>query len=150
MMTEICGYLKNWFNRRIDGSDYPKFQGKITLAGSTITCDGEPVELMEGQYFRILGSALNEGVFLYPTELNAETFDGEIWSMAVPEDVKRIDAEVEAWIAKYGNVESPAMSPYNSESFGGYSYSKGGSSSVFGAGSWKSVFADRLTRYKKL
>lgn len=150
MLTEICGYLKNWFNRKVDGTDFPKFKGEITVSGGSITTGD--VSLLDGQYFRILGSVLNDGVWQYSDnikDLKDEVFQGEIWSMAVPADVLRINDDIEAWLKKYGDIENPAMSPYNSESFGGYSYSKstGGSES---SSSWKSVFADRLSRYMKL
>ena len=72
--------------------------------------------------------------------------------MAVPKDVRNLITEIEAWVEKYGGVDSANMSPYQSESFGGYSYSKasGGSSSQASVPTWQSVFADRLGRYKKL
>ena len=63
-------------------------------------------------------------------------------------------AEIEAWQAKNGGVDSNAMSPYQSESFGGYSYSKsGGGSSDGGASSvptWQSTYASRLKAYRRI
>ena len=49
----------------------------------------------------------------------------------------------------------PAMSPFTSESFAGYSYSKGGaggsgSSGGSGATGWKAAFASRLNAWRKL
>ena len=86
-----------------------------------------------------------------------DAFDGSIWAMAVPPDVIALAEEIEAWQAKYGGVDSAAMSPFNSESFGGYSYSKyggGTSGSTTGASSpsasWQSVFASRLNRWRKI
>lgn len=153
MLTEVCGYLKNWFNRKIDGTDYPKYKGEITISSGKITTGDLP--LLDGQYFRVLGSVLNDGVYQYSEELalKDEVFDGEIWSMAVPADVIALSDEIDAWREKYEKADSEAMSPFMSESFGGYSYSKssGGSGEhSSSAPSWISTFSARLSRYKKL
>ena len=75
--------------------------------------------------------------------------------MAVPPSVIALSAEIEAWQEKYGGVDSTAMSPYTSESFGGYSYSKsrggsGNGSSDSGSGTWQSVYANRLNKWRKI
>ena len=151
MMTEICNFLKNWFDR-----DQPKIYGDITIDENGIRMtDGRDLELQNGQYYRIVGSVFNEGVHKYGEEdLTPERpFDGAVWHMAVPMDVVQLAADIEAWQAKYGGVNSPAMSPYSSESFGGYSYTKAQGYASVGGGmltSWDAVFASRLLRYKKL
>ena len=163
MLTEICGYLNNWFTRNPNGKEYPKFRGIFSITDGVVRWhDGSDLPLKEGQYYRIIGGVFNNGgvyrFTLQPssqeTEAGAtpkdETFEGEIWSMAVPPDVVALDAEITAWNAKFGKADSEAMSPFNSESFGGYSYSKGGSTTGSVGVTWKSVFADSLTRYKKL
>lgn len=162
VLTEICGYLKNWFNRRPDGRDYPKYHGEFTISQGVIRFkDGDILPMQEGQYYRILGSVFNNGVFCFsasPASETAqdtprdETFEGEVWSMAVPPDVIALDKLITDWMAENSRADSPALSPYASESFGGYSYSKGGgNSSVGGTGvSWVDVFGSRLVRYKKL
>ena len=142
MLTEICEYCHNYFWRT-------KRNVKLTISGGTFTADF----LKDGQYFRILGSDLNDGVHRYPvSDLNDEEFEGQIWSMAVPQAVIDLASDIEDWMTQYGAVDSPAMSPYSSESFGNYSYSKSGSSSSSAsAGSdWKSAFAARLNPYRKL
>ena len=74
--------------------------------------------------------------------------------MAVPQEVLDLSAEIDEWKAKYATVDSQSMSPYNSESFGGYSYSKsaGGSSdsSKGNPSSWQSAFSNRLNRWRKI
>jgi hypothetical protein len=85
--------------------------------------------------------------------LTDEVFDGAIWLMAIPKDVLILSEEIDAWIEKYGGVDSVAMSPYNSESFGGYSYSKSGGGSSDGtskAGTWQGAFATRLNEWRKI
>ena len=142
MLTEIWEYCHNYFWRT-------KWNVKLTIVDGTFTVDF----LKEGQYFRILGSDLNDGVYQYPaTDLKDEEFEGQIWSMAVPQAVIDLASDMGAWKEQYGAVDSPAMSPYSSESFGNYSYSKGGSSSSSasaGSDIW-SAFAARLNPYRKL
>lgn len=153
MLTEICQYLKNWFNRGL-----PKYVGEFTIRKNVddtldIVYGDEPLTFLAGQYVRIVGSVLNDGVHEFPfSDLHEETFSGSVWSMAVPKAVVDLSAEIEAWQEKNGGVDSPAMSPYHSESFGGYSYTKGSSRSGDSATvvSWQSVFADRLALWKKL
>ena len=148
MLTELCHELNNWFDRK-------RFVGEFTVSGGQITSnDGDDLGLLEGQYFRIIGSVFNDGVHVYPAaDLSDESFDGAVWTMAVPSDFIRLANEIEAWQAKYGAIDSQAMSPYTSESFGGYSYSKSSGSSSSGASSvntWQSTFASRLNKYRKI
>lgn len=142
MLTEICDYLNNYFWR-------VKYNVKVTIEDGTFTADF----LKDGQYFRIIGSTFNDGVHKYPaTDLIDESFDGAIWSMAVPQSVIDLASDIEKWQTKYGDVNSEAMSPFTSESFGNYSYSKGSS---MGAGSinpnsWQSIYASRLNKWRRL
>lgn len=142
LLTEICEYLNNYFWTK-------KARGTFTITEGAI----EIPWMKEGQYFRIIGSDLNEGVHLYPTDtLKDEIFEGEVWAMAVPATVIALASEIKEWQEKYGGATSPAMSPYNSESFSGYSYSKSGSG-IAGSGSnttWQDVYAGRLNKYRRL
>lgn len=151
MITEICLYLKNWFDWNM-----PKYYGKFKIEnGVLISINDGDMGIATGQYFRIIGSVFNDGVYkLGEEELVDETFIGAVWLMAVPRDFLSIVKDISDWQEKYGNVDSQAMSPYQSESFGGYSYSKAsggsGSSTDSIVPTWKSVFRDRLWRYKKI
>ena len=151
MLTELCQELRNWFEK-------DKYFGTFTIEGGQIT-DGSM--LQDGQYYRIVGSVFNDGVHKYEPNntkrevLHDEVFEGAIWAMAVPPAVIALSEKISEWQTKYGSASSSAMSPFQSESFGGYSYSKGsGSSSGGGGGSstptWKSVFADELNRWRKI
>lgn len=117
------------------------------------------MNILDDQYFRIMGSVFNDGVHqkgLGSDALHDETFYGSVWAMAVPPSVIALAEEIEKWQEKYGSVDSASMSPFNSESFGGYSYSKStGGGSYYGDGAsggngWKSAFADRLNRWRKI
>lgn len=141
MLTELCQELKNWFER-------DKYFGTFTIESGEIAV---PVgSLRDGQFFRIIGSVFNDGVHQYPaTDLHDEVFEGAIWAMAVPPAVIELSEEIDAWIEKYDNVVS---SPYASESFGGYSYSKAssGQGSAASGPTWQSVYASKLNRYRKI
>ena len=147
MLTELCHELNNYFWRE-------KIQGKFVISGGEISVSA--LTLLDGQYFRIVGSVMNDGVHKYPaTDLIDEEFEGSIWSMAVPQTVVDLASDIEEWNNLYGGASSQAMSPFNSESFGNYSYSKSGASSGSASGSsnpnsWQSVFASRLNKYRRL
>ena len=137
MLNKLCRELKNWFEKS------KKF-GTFTISGGSIT----GVEIAEGQYYRIIGSIFNDGIYKYgdsQVTLKDETFDGAVWLLAIPK-------EIEELAAKYGTLDSAALSPFNSESFGGYSYSKSGNGSggSTNPNGWKSAFADELNRWRKL
>ena len=150
MLTEICQYLKNWFDR-----DKAKYHGKFEISnGSIVSFNDGDMGLQLGQYFRIIGSLFNDGVVKYgTTELTDEVFEGSVWFIAIPKDFLSMVAEIEAWQAKFGGVDSEAMSPFNSESFGGYSYSKSGGGASDGstnAGTWQAAFGARLNAWRKV
>lgn len=150
MLTELCQYCRNWFNRKPNGDWYPRFVGVFTISNGALITN----ELTEGQYFRIMGSLLNDGVHKYGVDiLKDETFEGAVWSMGVPPAVVQLAADIKTWQDKYGGIDSENMSPYQSESFGGYSYSKSGggtSDGVSGAGTWQAAFAKRLNPWRKV
>lgn len=118
--------------------------GEYTISDGALELDF----LVDGQYFRIVGSALNDGVYVYPaTELRDETFDGAVWAMYVPPEVVTLIGEIDAW--NTANAEAVA-SPYQSESFGGYSYSLKSGSGGTGSVTWQSQFESRLNPWRRL
>ena len=147
MLTELCQELKNWFDTERHFDTFTIEDGELDLPF-----------LLDGQYYRICGSVFNDGVHKYGDEsdvLTDESFDGAVWAMAVPPAVVALDAEITAWQEKYGGVDSEAMSPFSSESFGGYSYNKGSSSgsgngNSGNASSWQNAFASRLNNWRKI
>ena len=148
MITEICLYLKNWFDE-----NQGKFYGRFKIEdGHIVSLNDGDMGIQTGQYFRIIGSVFNDGVWQTSDSLIDESFEGAVWLMAVPNDVKALASEIEEWQNKYGVVSSVNMSPFQSESFNQYSYSKGsaGASSASTVPTWQSVYADRLRRYKKI
>lgn len=150
MLDEVCGYLNNWFLVKPNGIHLGKFE---------VTDDGLSVDFLQtGQYFRVRNSVFNDGVWKYPAaNMIAESFSGEIWAMAIPPAVIALVDEIATWVAKYGTIDSVNMSPFQSESFNNYSYSKSGGGGATGTSSggsspttWRDVFASRLVRWKKI
>lgn len=145
-LTELCAHLRNWFVRRESDKHYGVFE---IAAGSLVLPEG--VKLADGQYFRIVGSVFSDGVHQHPASFPVdESFGGEVWAMAVPSDVVALCDEIGNWQEKYG---AAAASPFTSESFGGYSYTKSGGASVTGTSgtvSWQMQFRTQLNRWRKL
>ena len=139
MLEQVLMHLKNWF--LVPGGIH---DGTYTIEDGGITLPF----LANGQYFRICGSVFNDGLHQYPdSDLKAETFDGTVWALAIPQAVIDLAAEIEAWQKKNGDA---SVSPYQSESFGGYSYSKATDSASGGAVTWQSAFRSRLNAWRKL
>ena len=120
-LEAICKELKNWFTK-----DKDKYFGTFTIAGGVIT----PSDFLKpDQYFRIVGSIFNDGVYQYrgagvPIDglMDEEFSDGAVWAMSG--DVFKVASNLNIlndWIESNKNV---IQSPYTSESFAGYSYSK--------------------------
>jgi hypothetical protein len=138
-MTDIFQYLRNWFDRK-----QPKYYGKFKIENGALVGD---YKIATGQFFRIIGSASNDGVYIYGQEkLQDEEFEGAIWLMAVPQDVRLLIIEIDMWVEKYG---ADSASPYQSESFGGYSYSKA-SGTNGGVVTWQDAFSKRLNMYRRI
>ena len=79
MLTEICQYLKNWFNRKPNGDYYPKYSGKVVITeGDLVFASG--FDLVDGQYIRIMGSLFNDGVHKVGDTLVDEVFEGAVSS----------------------------------------------------------------------
>ena len=144
-ITDFCCELNNFFKKEI-------YLGEFTIEGGRIALPAI-VDIKDGQYFRIVGSVFNDGVYQHPaTGLTEEMFQGAVWAMAVPPSALALFNTIKEWDTKYANDEV-ANSPYQSESFGGYSYSKGYNSTTGGSNitvSWQNQFKSRLNRWRKL
>lgn len=152
MLNEVCAYLHNYFDVNDDHEVIGSLKGEFEIKDGGIDLSGL---VRDGQYFRIQNSLFNDGVHKYPAEgLTDEVFRGKVTAMAVPNELIGIVSEIEKWMEKYGSYSSHAKSPYNSESFAGYSYSKssGGSGSDGGgtAPEWAASFGGRLARWRKI
>ncbi len=167
MLDELCQYLRNWF-------DIGRFFGTFTISDGALSggltanyvlrsyvwTDAQKAVmaggnysfsdiLKEGQYFRIVGSNLNDGVYQYPaTKLKDESFDGALWVMAVPPSVITLSDEIKAWQTKYA---AAASSPFSVESVTSSSYSRTkATGDGLGSVTWQKAFSARLAPWRKL
>lgn len=142
MLTDLCQELHNWFNNG------EVVVGDFTIAGGEISLPF----LQDGQYYRICGSVFNDGVHLYPSaidhfELADESFSGSIMPMKIPPAVIALSEKIDEWRTKN---EQSVLSPFQSESWGGYSYSLKSGSGESGSNGWQKVFASELNRWRKM
>lgn len=147
MLTEICAEIKNYFSKEED-----RYIGDFAISDSVIS---PAVPIVEGQYYRIVGSIFNDGVHSYDDVLTDEgVFHGAVWLMRVPQGVIDLANDIDDWLNRYGSIDSQNMSPFQSEGFGGYSYSKGSRYSGTSNGgtfvSWQDMFASRLNQYRRI
>ena len=139
MLEQVLMNIRNWFT--VDGGIY---SGTFTIEDGGITLPF----LANGQYFRICGSVFNDGLHQYNVlDLVDETFTGTIWALAIPKAVIDLSKEIEKWQEKNGEA---VASPYSSESFGGYSYSKATDAETGGAVTWQSAFKKQLSAWRKI
>ena len=139
MLEQVLMNIRRWFP--VEGGIH---SGTFTIKDGGIALPF----LAEGQYFRICGSVFNDGLHQYNVlDLVDETFTGTIWALAIPKAVIDLSKEIEKWQEKNGES---ASSPYSSESFGGYSYSKATDAETGGAVMWQSAFKQQLSAWRKI
>lgn len=142
MLEQVLDYIHNYFIDEIHS-------GKFSIKNGALDVDF----LKDGQFYYIKGSVFSDGLHQFKAHvknMRDEDFAGEVWAMAVPPAVIAISNEIDDWIAQYSKIID---TPYQSESFGGYSYSKaaGGNnnskSTMYG---WQEKFGERLNRWRKI
>lgn len=147
-MLELCSECRNFFKP-------DKLPGTYTISGGVI----EPLpDIPDGAYIRILGSTFNDGVYKYPHgDFTDESFSGSVWLMHVPPDFVDLLNDINDWETANASAVASATaevlaSPYQSESFAGYTYQK-----KTGVGDIPTVwndprlgFASRLNRWRKI
>ena len=139
MLEQVLMNIRNWFP--VKGGIH---SGTFTIKDGGVTLPF----LADGQYFRICGSVFNDGLHQYPEDnLVDETFNGTIWALAIPQPIIDLADEIKEWQNKNADALS---SPYSSESFGGYSYSKATNSETGGAETWQSHFKQQLSAWRKI
>ena len=134
MLEQILAYLHDDFAvQTLEDREW-------TIADGTMEVPGA----LSGQYVRIIGSVLNDGVYQYPlTGLTDETFTGTVQLLAIPKTVLALVQEIETW------AEKNQPTAYTSESCAGYTYSKATNADGLAAG-WQDVFRSQLAPYRKM
>lgn len=150
----VLNHIHNWFER-----------DRIPVTGCAVTDGALPAPVSSkiplGAWYRVEGSYLNDGLHLRLDEfpegesegLTDETFDGTVTVLAVPHALLLVAERVSDWVAATSEAQSKALSsPYQSESFGGYSYSMRdlGGSAGGGTGGWQAAFAQDLNPWRKV
>nr|DAJ64548.1 MAG TPA: hypothetical protein [Caudoviricetes sp.] len=141
MLEELMRECRNWFV-----APNGVHLGTFTIKDGSVSLPF----LVLGQYFRIVGSVFNDGVYEYGNvSLQDETFEGTIWALSVPPAFIKLSEEIKSWRDQYENA---ANSPFQSESFAGYSYTKSSANGNSGGSvtGWQGVFASRLNKWRKL
>ncbi|HJI40015.1 MAG TPA: hypothetical protein OIL78_02000 [Coriobacteriaceae bacterium] len=138
MLEQVLLSLRNWFVA-------DKRTGRVRIEGGTLV-PPEGLALADGQYIRVTGSVFSDGLHRWPCNgLTDEEFVGTVWALAVPQAVVDLADEIAAWQAEHAKELD---SPYASESFGGYSYTRvGGDGSPI---TWRQQFKARLDPWRKL
>ena len=136
MLYIILRHIRNFFPGKARDGYFEIENGKVDLS----------LFVKEGQYILIEDSDLNNGVYKYDQDLilKDEKFVGRITALKIPDDFLKLTEEIEEYINS-----GKDNSPYTSESFGGYSYSRAQSASG-GVATWKDVFRSRLDAWRKL
>lgn len=154
-LGRVLAHIHNWFTRET-----------LSLSGCEVVGGQLPASVAEavpsGAWYRIEGSYLNDGLHLRGAEdegLADETFDGTLYVLAVPKELLAVVDEIADWVTANAEARSKAASsPYQSESFGGYTYTirsdlAGGSSGSSGGGGltgWQAAFRSDLNPYRRL
>lgn len=135
MLETLLDTMHNWFE--IPGAQR---SGEFKVVSGVLNLDF----VAHGQYYRVTGSVFNDGLHRYPEKLkDDEAFDGVIAPLAVPVAVVELADRIKAW--RESNPETDKIS----ESFGGYSYSRGENDSS-ASGGWRTAFAGEIRRWKKV
>lgn len=141
VLEQILWHIHNWFER-----------DSIQVTGCTVSGGRLPASIPDGAWYRIEGSLMNDGLHRHPDAgLYDETFDGTITICAIPNAVLDLAEEVGEWMSRYDAASKEALSrPYQSESFGGYTYSLRSDLTGGGSSGWQDVFSDRLNDWRKV
>lgn len=156
ILEDVLWHIHNWFERE-----------QIPVSTCCIDDGSLPTsitdQMLDGQWYRIEGSYLNDGLHQHPdTSLSDETFNGTVTLLAIPSALLLVVEDIEDWIDRYNAAadyvaQSASKGAYQSESFGGYTYSlrsdlasntaSGGSTGLTG---WQAEFASRLNPWRKI
>lgn len=143
MLEQVMDYCNNYFYKA-------KEVGKFSIVSGRLNNKGV---FKSGQYIRIIGSDFNDGVYKIESltdgkiniaSLEDEIFEGAIVGLAVPKVFLNIVKDIE----KFEASASATMSPYASESFENYSYTRATKDGK--PLSWVDLFGVKLSHYRKM
>ena len=139
-LEEVLRHVNNRF-------EMEEAHGSFSISGGAL----EVPDCLNGQYYWVEGSVMNDGLHLHPdTDMRDEEFDGRVVLLRVPRAVVELADEIAEWC----DANADAIGgPYQSESFGGYSYTRatgGSEGNQVPAAAWQLQFGARLRPYRKL
>lgn len=143
MLEQVMEYCNNYFYKAKEVGRFSIVSGRISNRGV----------FKAGQYVRIIGSDFNDGVYKIESltdgkiniaSLEDEMFEGAIVALAVPKSFLSIVKDIEA----FESSASSGISPYISESFENYSYTRATKDGK--PLSWVDLYGDRLSQYRKM
>ncbi len=141
-METLMAHLNNYFYKTGERGEFELIDGRVNVCG----------RYSVGQYIKIEDSNGVDGVYKVKTiegntltldEPLNEVFEGVIYGLAVPTSFVELVGRISEFKSKYQDT------PYTSESFGGYSYSKAQGRNGKPV-SWCDVFDNELRPYKRL
>lgn len=141
MLIDIMRHIKNFFS-------YSSEDGTFKIENNILT--GINNKPLVGQYFALVGSVLNDGVYKatdslkMPEGAKDEVWEGTVYLLRIPREFLTLAEEIKAF------NESPtgAASNITSASFGIQSMSFATDANGNKSG-WESTFAKRLNPYRR-
>lgn len=138
-LEAACVRLNNWFT--VMGGVY---SGAFSFVDGQL--ENPPAEspeyLTPGVFVRIAGSKFNDGVYVWPLDgMTDEKFTGTVSVMRPPRAFLDLIERIEA--------EDSEATPYVSESFAGYSYTKATNAAGVPLSAW-GTHKGELNRWRKL
>jgi hypothetical protein len=148
-LTMVCRAIRNWFYAPDIGNGVSVQTGTYTIENEFIT---PFAAVLSGAYVRIIGSVLNDGIYLvgHDSRLEGaadETFNGTVALLAIPRDFLEIVEDINHFVEV--NKKDKKAGRFTSENIGGYSYTRATSAGGVPA-SWHEVFQTRLNPYRKM
>lgn len=135
-LYDLMMECRNYF--QVEGAE---ISGEFTISGGSIGLRN----LLTGQYYIIKGSVFNDGLHQAGSaSLTDETFCGSVIPLAVPEKFLKLAERVSQW-----QENNAAPSAFQSESFGGYSYTRA-TGSDGGQLTWQDAFRKEIAKWRKL
>lgn len=147
MLEQVLLHIHNRFERctlqvrgcAISGGELPK-----------------SVNIPTGAWYWVEGSLLNDGLHRHPSpDLTDETFDGSVTICAIPAALLNVVDRISEWTADMDEADRDARrAKYQSESFGGYTYTikqdSRANSASGGLTGWQAAFVTDLNPWRKM
>lgn len=158
MIEQVCAFCRNYF-ADLHNCHYGAYAVKDGALIVPFPVNADYIRIWSKQSkncttFKVTSAEPYEaGLYKVHAEgLRDEEFLGSVWLMFPPPDFIAICEAIEKWQSKYGGIDSPEMSPFQSESWNGtYSYTKKSGSSESGSESgWAEAFKSQLKPYRKV